>query len=164
MLYLVPVAILSFMHVTCTNTLFHICQASRDGSFIFVVFVFRLRVFSFSFARFIVIRKCHQWDVTISVSVRVTQVEFTRIIFETTRLKKGVRMIKFLYFNCNFISKRKIFSLGTPPVRSRVGQLVYNKTGGHDTGTQLLPSQSVHCYSKWWNKTELQDQHAKSGS
>ena len=33
MLYLVPVAILSFMHVTCTNTLFHICEASRDGSF-----------------------------------------------------------------------------------------------------------------------------------
>ena len=33
MLYLVPVVILSFMHITCTNTLFHICQAFHDGSF-----------------------------------------------------------------------------------------------------------------------------------
>jgi hypothetical protein len=32
MLYLVLVVILSFMHITCTNKLFHICQASRDGS------------------------------------------------------------------------------------------------------------------------------------
>ena len=33
MLYLVPVLILSFMHITCENMVFHICQASRDGSF-----------------------------------------------------------------------------------------------------------------------------------
>jgi hypothetical protein len=33
MLYLVPVVILSFMHITCTNTLFPICQVSLDDSF-----------------------------------------------------------------------------------------------------------------------------------
>ena len=37
MLYLVPVVILSFMHITCTNTLFHICQACRDSSFYFLL-------------------------------------------------------------------------------------------------------------------------------
>ena len=37
MLYLVPVVILSFLHITCTNTLFHICQTSRDGSFLFIL-------------------------------------------------------------------------------------------------------------------------------
>ncbi|XP_063977557.1 uncharacterized protein LOC135162723 isoform X1 [Diachasmimorpha longicaudata] len=34
-LYLIPVIILSFMHITCTHTMFHICQASHDGSFFF---------------------------------------------------------------------------------------------------------------------------------
>jgi hypothetical protein len=33
MIHLVPVVILSFMHIPCTNTMFHISQASRDGSF-----------------------------------------------------------------------------------------------------------------------------------
>ena len=33
-LYLVSVVTLSFMHIACTNAMFHICQASRDGSFL----------------------------------------------------------------------------------------------------------------------------------
>ena len=35
------------------------------------MFVIRFRVFSFSPTRFIVIRKCHQWEVKISLGVRV---------------------------------------------------------------------------------------------
>ena len=36
MLYLVSVVILSFMNITCTNTMFHFCQGSRDSSFLFL--------------------------------------------------------------------------------------------------------------------------------
>ena len=111
--------------------------ASNWTIIFFVVFVIRFRVISWT--RFILI-KCHQWDVKISVGVRVKQSKF--IIFGTMRVKKeqhrqrleannanfsreiyygsgrirsGERRQKntydqILYFNCNFISKRKIMS------------------------------------------------------
>jgi hypothetical protein len=80
----------------------------------FRVFSFRrFRVFLFSSTKFIVIRKCHLWDVKISVDILVTQTEF--IIFETMRLKKSVGSV-WRQTECEFF-KRDLLRLRKNPYR-----------------------------------------------
>jgi hypothetical protein len=85
--------------------------------------------------RFIVIRRCHQRDVKISVGVCVTQSEF--IIFETRRLKKSVGSV-WMQTECEFL-KRVILQLRKDPYR--LLQVRGNKT---DDQTYQLPMNVWH--------------------
>ena len=88
-----------------------------------VVFVIKFNVFLFSSTRYIVIIKCHQWNIKVSVGICVTQAEF--VIFETMILKKSVGSI-WRQTECEFL-ERDLLQLWKNPYRWL--QARGNKTG-----------------------------------